>query len=85
MVPFVLVTDDREGTANAIAASLPPDPDADLSAEGVLASPHVLIGSVDQICATLVERRERWDLSYYVFNDDAIDTVAPIVAALAGT
>jgi len=85
VVPFVLVTDDREGTANAIAASLPPDPDADLSAEGVLASPHVLIGSVDQICATLVERRERWDLSYYVFNDDAIDTVAPIVAELAGT
>src|SRR6476620_4738694 len=53
--------------------------------EGGLASPHVLIGSVDQICATLVERRERWDLSYYVFNDDAIDTVAPIVAKLAGT
>jgi probable F420-dependent oxidoreductase len=85
VVPFVLVTDDREGTATAIASSLPPDPEADLGAEGVLASPHVLIGSVDQICATLVERRERWDLSYYVFNDDAIDTVAPIVAALAGT
>jgi hypothetical protein len=85
VVPFVLVTDDREATATAIASSLPPDPDADLSAEGVLASPHVLIGSVDQICETLVERRTRWDLSYYVFNDDSVDTVAPIVATLAGT
>jgi probable F420-dependent oxidoreductase len=85
VVPFILVTDDREGTANAIASSLPPDPDADLSAEGVLASPHVLIGSVSQICDTMVERRERWDLSYYVFNDDSIDTVAPIVAKLAGS
>jgi probable F420-dependent oxidoreductase len=84
VVPFVLVTDDREGTAAAIASSLPPDPDADLSAEGVLASPHVLIGSEDQICATLEERRERWDLSYYVFNDDSIGTVAPIVARMAG-
>ena len=85
VVPFVLVTDDREGTASAIASSLPRDPDADLSAEGVLASPHVLIGSVPQICDTLRARRERWDLSYYVFNDDSIDTVAPIVAELAGT
>jgi probable F420-dependent oxidoreductase len=85
VVPFVLVTDDRDGTANAIASSLPPDPEADLSAEGVLSSPHVLIGTVDQICDTLVERRERWELSYYVFNDDSIDTVAPIVARLAGS
>jgi probable F420-dependent oxidoreductase len=84
VVPFVIVTDDREATATAIAGSLPPDAAADLSAEGVLASPHVLIGSVDQICATLEERRDRWDLSYYVFNDDAIETVAPIVERLAG-
>ena len=84
MVPFVIVTDDREGTATAIAGSLPPDAAADLTAEGVLESPHVLIGSIDEICATLAERRDRWDLSYYVFNDDSIDTVAPIVERLAG-
>ena len=85
VVPFVIVTDDREGTAAAIAGSLPPDAAADLTADGVLASPHVLIGSVDQICATLNERRDRWDLSYYDFNDDSIDTVAAIVERLAGT
>jgi len=85
VVPFVIVTDDREGTAAAIAGTLPPDAAADLTAEGVLASPHVLIGSIDEICATLDERRDRWDLSYYVFNDDSIDTVAPIVERLAGT
>lgn len=84
VVPFVIVTDDREGTATAIAASLPPDPEAELTAEGVLSSPHVLIGSVDQIADTLRERRDRWDLSYYVFNDDSIDAVAPIVERLAG-
>jgi probable F420-dependent oxidoreductase len=85
VVPFVLVTDERDATAAAIAASLPPDPEAELTAEGVLASPHVLIGTVDEICATLVDRRARWDLSYYVFNDDSIDAVTPIVAQLAGT
>ena len=85
VVPFVIVTDDRAATAAAIAGTLPPDAAADLTAEGVLASPHVLIGSIDEICATLDERRDRWDLSYYVFNDDAIDVVAPIVERLAGT
>ena len=85
VVPFVIVTDDREGTAAAIADTLPPDAAADLTADGVLASPHVLIGTVDQIGDTLRERRDRWDLSYYVFNDDSLETVAPIVAALAGT
>ena len=45
----------------------------------------MLIGNEDQICDTLNERRERWDLSYYVFNDDSIDAAAPIVARLNGT
>ncbi|MDQ1511439.1 MAG: hypothetical protein QOG50_3283 [Actinomycetota bacterium] len=86
VVPFVVPTDDRDATARAIADSLPSDdPSLDLSAETVLASPYVLIGTEDQICETLVERRERWGLSYYVFNDDSIDAVAPIVARLTGT
>jgi probable F420-dependent oxidoreductase len=86
VVPFVVPTDDRDATARAIADSLPSDdPSLDLSAETVLASPYVLIGTEDQICDTLVERRERWGLSYYVFNDDSIDAVAPIVARLTGT
>ena len=86
VVPFVVITDDRDGTAAAIAASLPSeDATVDLGAETVLSSPHVLIGTEAQICETMHERRERWDLSYYVFNDDSIEAVAPIVARLAGT
>ena len=85
VVPFIVVTDDREGTAAAIAASLPSDASVDLSAANILSSPYVLIGTEAQICDTLVERRDRWDLSYYVFNDDSIDAAAPIVARLAGT
>jgi probable F420-dependent oxidoreductase len=86
VVPFIVPTDDRAGTATAIADSLPAaDGDAEVTAETVLASPYVLIGSVDEICDTLVERRERWNISYYVFNDDSIDAAAPIVTRLAGT
>jgi probable F420-dependent oxidoreductase len=86
VVPFVVITDDRDATAQAIVGSLPSDdPSLDLSATTVLESPYVLIGTEDQICDLLVERRARWDLSYVVFNDDSIDTVAPIVARLRGT
>ena len=86
VVPFVIVTDDREGMAQTIADSLPPEDDLamELNAKTVLSSPFVLIGSEDQICETLVERHARWDLSYYVFNDDSIDAVAPIVARMSG-
>jgi len=86
VVPFVVITDDRDGTAQAIADSLPsPDPSIDVNAATVLESPYVLIGTEDQICDTLVERRQRWDLSYVVFNDDSVETVAPIVDRLRGT
>lgn len=86
IVPFVVVTDDRDGFAKTVAASLEGSAgDVDLSPDNVLASPYVLAGTVEEICASLAERRERWDLSYVVFNDDALDAAAPIVERLAGT
>ena len=40
VVPFIVMTDDREGTASAIAGGLPADdPSLDLSAENVLVEP----------------------------------------------
>jgi alkanesulfonate monooxygenase SsuD/methylene tetrahydromethanopterin reductase-like flavin-dependent oxidoreductase (luciferase family) len=86
VAPYVIPTDDREGMAAAMAAALPSDdPTVDLSAKNILASPYVLVGTEDEICDLLIERRERWDISYYVFNDDSIDAAAPIVARLNGT
>lgn len=86
IVPFVIVTDDRNATAEAIAAGLDTgSSDVEASADNVLASPYVLVGNVDQLVDTLQERRDRWDLSYVVFNDDSVDTVAPLVEKLAGT
>jgi probable F420-dependent oxidoreductase len=86
VAPFVIPTDDRDGTAEAIAAGLPnADPAVEINAATVLSSPYVLIGTEDQICDSLIERRARWDLSYYVFNDDSVDAAAPIVARLNGT
>ena len=47
-------------------------------------APPCLVGSEDEIVASLEERRERWQMSYHVIDDNAIDTFAPIVARLAG-
>jgi len=90
VAPFVVVTDDRTGIAESIAAGLPPtaDPSGDVvtpDADAVLSSPYVLLGTVDEIVETLQERRARWQFSYYVCNDDTVETMAPIVARLAGT
>jgi probable F420-dependent oxidoreductase len=55
-----------------------------LSPTEVLASPHVWIGPVDQICESLTAYRERWGVSYWVVPATAVDAVAPVVARLAG-
>ena len=48
------------------------------------AHPHALFGSVEQICDTLVERRDRYGASYITVAQRHLDEFAPVVAALAG-
>ena len=83
VAPFVMVTDDRIGFARSLGEGLDTG-DTAFTPEDVLASPHLLVGTVDEMVATLEERRERWNLSYYVFNDDSLDAAAPVVERLAG-
>ncbi|MGZ6969620.1 MAG: TIGR03621 family F420-dependent LLM class oxidoreductase [Acidimicrobiia bacterium] len=86
VAPFVVVTDDRVGLAESIASGLDPGEGTDVvpGPEAVLSSPYVLLGTIDEIVETLEARRERWQLSYYVCNDDTVETMAPIVAKLNG-
>jgi probable F420-dependent oxidoreductase len=55
-----------------------------LPGEEVLDLPMVLVGTVENICDRLLERRERWGFSNIVVPDDAVETFAPVVARLAG-
>jgi probable F420-dependent oxidoreductase len=48
-------------------------------------TPTCVIGTEDQICEELNDRRDKWGLSYYVFQSDAMETMAPIVARLSGS
>jgi len=74
-----IVTDDRKGTAEMMAPlfGLPP--------EELETYPHACIGTVDEICESLEMRRERWDASYFVFQGDTMEPLAPVVAKLRGT
>lgn len=53
--------------------------------EEVLESPAVLAGTEDEVIETLIERRQRWGLSYVVLHDADVQAFAPVVERLAGT
>ncbi len=74
-----VVTDDQRGMAERIA------PGYGMSPQEVLDSPHVLVGSVDQMVETLQARRERYGFSYIAFSGDGFERMAPVVKRLAGT
>ena len=78
-VHLAMVTDDRAGTIAELA------PAFGLTPHEAEETPHALIGSVEQICDQLVERRERWRLSYLGLSADQLDAFAPVISRLAGT
>jgi probable F420-dependent oxidoreductase len=78
-VHLVVVTDDRLGMAAALG------PAFGMSPQDALQSPHALAGSVDEIVDDLLERRERWGISYIGVGVDALHSLAPVVARLVGT
>ncbi len=76
---FISITDDQAGAAEALAGRF------GVTGDVLLAHPHALIGSVDQICDTLIERRERLGVSCICVAQRHLDEFAPIVERLAGT
>lgn len=78
-IHVALVTDDRAGTADAMAPffGVPPDE--------ALRSPHALCGTVDQIVDDLVERRESLGISAIGLSLSDLDAMAPVIERLAGT
>jgi probable F420-dependent oxidoreductase len=55
------------------------------TSDDALDSPAVLIGTVDDLCERLLQRRERWGFSNVVVPGEAMAAFAPVVARIAGT
>ena len=75
---FVHETDVPGEMADAMAAAFSAPLDEALHA------PVVLVGTRVAMIEELEYRRERWGISYYVFMEEFLDVVAPLVAALGG-
>jgi alkanesulfonate monooxygenase SsuD/methylene tetrahydromethanopterin reductase-like flavin-dependent oxidoreductase (luciferase family) len=73
------ITDDRASVATVMAAGFGAEP------KDVLAMPHFLIGTVDEVVDDLKERRERYGISYVIVPGEADEAFAPVVERLAGT
>jgi probable F420-dependent oxidoreductase len=73
------ITDDARGLAEALAPGL------GASADEALSSGVALVGTVDEVCHTLRQRREEWGVSYVVLGHDTFEQFAPVVERLAGT
>ena len=79
LVFFGTVTDDARGMAEGLAGAF------GITADEALELPYAWFGTVDEICDKLRAARERWGVSYFVLQKDAMDAMAPVVAQLAGT
>lgn len=78
MVSDVVMTDVRQAAADRLATGL------GVSGDDVLESPHLLIGTIDEMVETLQRRRELFGISYYVVVEGYMEKLAPVVARLAG-
>lgn len=81
LIPTVIASVDRERTAAELIATRGW---AGVSVTDVLEMPSFLIGTQDEICADLLERRARYGFSYYVVSDEQLEAFAPFVARLSG-
>ena len=77
-IHMVLPSDDRTALIESMAPgfSLTPTEAAEM--------PHVLVGTVDQMCDDIQRWRGRWGISYVTWSADAVETMAPVVERLSG-
>jgi probable F420-dependent oxidoreductase len=65
------------------ADDLPTGAGAWTDPDTLLGSPYALLGDKAQVIDSLLERRERWGLTYIACWEEDVDRFAPVVAALS--
>jgi probable F420-dependent oxidoreductase len=93
LVQAVIVTEDRRGAAEETAAEFRrhfealgvTDEAAMLSADELLETPLLLIGTHDEIADQLRRSRERWGYSYITVHEPYMRAFAPVIERLRST
>ncbi|MEE2768920.1 MAG: TIGR03621 family F420-dependent LLM class oxidoreductase [Actinomycetota bacterium] len=75
---FTTVTDQSAATTETMAKGL------GLTTEALASHPHTLIGSIDEICEKLEQRRDELGISYVTVGVSAIEDFAPVVERMTG-
>lgn len=74
----VLPTDDREAAGQSLSDEW------GVPVEDLLESPHLLIGTPDEMADALLQRRERFGLSYIAIFERDLEAFTPVVRILKG-
>jgi probable F420-dependent oxidoreductase len=82
-VTLVRVTDDRTKALASVAKGYGLGTDDEALRRAALV-PHALVGTVEEICETLIERREQYGISYCTVLPAAVEDFAPVVEAMTG-
>ncbi|MEO6888688.1 MAG: TIGR03621 family F420-dependent LLM class oxidoreductase [Ktedonobacteraceae bacterium] len=80
LVGSVVITEDRQQAAEQRARE---SGRPEVTAEQLLASPYLLIGTVEQLVEQIQQRREHYGISYLVVGSEDMEAFAPVVARLA--
>ena len=75
---FVHVTDDRASIAKGMASAFGVDVDV------ALETPAALVGTIDEIVDEVERRRDRWQMSYVVVDENFLEAFAPVLDRLTG-
>ena len=77
LIGFVMITDDGQSMADAMAPSFGLDP------KDALHIPLALIGTLDEMAEELQWRRENYGISYWSIEADSWETLGPVVSEVA--
>ncbi len=80
LVQRVVVTSDRRAAAHEEAE----ESGGALTTDEALQSPFLLFGTEEEIAQDLLDRRERFGISYFTVFESAMEPLAPVIRKLAG-
>jgi probable F420-dependent oxidoreductase len=74
LVQHLAITHDRAAAAEQVLPHIP-----GASAADILGAPYVLLGTLDEIAAEIVEHYERWGFTSYVVRPPVFDAAAALI------